>query len=148
MSRRPLPKTNSWILTTSSCCWNLSRPVTTRLGWKCVFQISLNPQDTSVFVGLSSPSGMFEKGVDAFLVLNAVAIGIQSYPELAGQIVVLDRKYWDGSIYTFRKFIENVLSTCWSLTTAPNAKWALKPSPNQSEYGSSFWPFTFSAWCS
>jgi hypothetical protein len=38
---------------------------------------------------------MFEKGVDAFLVLNAVAIGIQSYPELAGQIVVLDRKYWD-----------------------------------------------------
>jgi hypothetical protein len=49
-------------------------------------------------------SSMFEKGVDAFLVLNAVAIGIQSYPELAGQIVVLDRKYWDGSIYTFWKF--------------------------------------------
>jgi two pore calcium channel protein len=60
-------------------------------------------------------SSIFEKGVDAFLVLNAVVIGIQSYPELSGQRVVLDRKYWDGSIDTFWEFIETVFTLLYCL---------------------------------
>jgi len=45
-------------------------------------------------------SDWFEYGIDFVLVLNAVVIGIQSFPELSGQNVVLDKKYWDGSIDT------------------------------------------------
>lgn len=46
-------------------------------------------------------SQYFEPAIDVVLVLNAVVVGIQSYPELSDQVVQLDERYWDGSIDTY-----------------------------------------------
>jgi two pore calcium channel protein len=45
-------------------------------------------------------SDMFEYAIDFVLVLNAVVVAIQSYPELSNQQFAVDPKYWDGSIDT------------------------------------------------
>lgn len=45
-------------------------------------------------------SDAFEYSIDFVIFLNAVVVGIQSYPELSGQDVEIDAKYWDGSIDT------------------------------------------------
>ena len=42
----------------------------------------------------------FEYAIDVILVLNAAVVAIQTYPELSGQSVHLDPKYWDGSVDT------------------------------------------------
>lgn len=46
-------------------------------------------------------SGYFESAIDVVLVLNAVVVAIQSYPELSDQVVTLENRYWDGSIDTY-----------------------------------------------
>ena len=38
--------------------------------------------------------------IDCILVLNAIVVAIQSWPELSNQEVVLDSRYWDGSVDT------------------------------------------------
>ena len=42
----------------------------------------------------------FELVIDFILVVNAIVIAIQTFPELSNAKVVLDSKYWDGSIDT------------------------------------------------
>jgi two pore calcium channel protein, plant len=42
----------------------------------------------------------FEYAIDLILILNAIVVAIQSWPELSDQEVVLDSKYYDGSIDT------------------------------------------------
>jgi two pore calcium channel protein len=58
-------------------------------------------------------SNMFEHGIDAMLVMNAIVIGIQSYPELSGEAVSLDLKYWDGSIDTVWEYMESVFTVVY-----------------------------------
>lgn len=60
-------------------------------------------------------SNMFEHGIDAMLVLNAIVIGIQSYPELSGQAVALDQKYWDGSVDTVWEYMETLFTVVYCL---------------------------------
>jgi hypothetical protein len=45
-------------------------------------------------------SDYFEYTIDIVLVLNAAVVSVQSYPELSGDEVHLDPKYWDGNIDT------------------------------------------------
>jgi two pore calcium channel protein len=45
-------------------------------------------------------SNYFEYTIDIVLVLNAAVVSVQSYPELSGDEVHLDPKYWDGNIDT------------------------------------------------
>jgi hypothetical protein len=43
----------------------------------------------------------FEYAIDFILVLNAIVVGIQSWPELSSnQSPVLNDRYWDGRIDT------------------------------------------------
>lgn len=51
-------------------------------------------------------STQFEFLIDFILVLNAVVVGIQSYPELSGADVEINEKYWDGSIDTVWELME------------------------------------------
>jgi two pore calcium channel protein len=60
-------------------------------------------------------SNLFEYSIDAILVMNAVVIGIQSYPELSGQAVQIDPKYWDGSIDTIWEGVESVFTVIYAL---------------------------------
>lgn len=60
-------------------------------------------------------SSWFEYGVDAVLVLNAIVIGIQSYPELSGQEVDLDPKFWDGSIDTIWEKVETIFTVIYAM---------------------------------
>lgn len=69
------------------------------------------------FVSIVKSDG-FEYVIDLILVLNAVVIGIQSYPELAGQAVAIDKKYWDGSIDTVWEFMETVFTAIYCLEVA------------------------------
>jgi Ion transport protein len=58
-------------------------------------------------------STAFEYCVDLLLVLNAVIIGIQSYPELSGQDVSLDPHYSDGYIDTKWELVETVFTVVY-----------------------------------
>jgi len=52
-------------------------------------------------------SPYFEYAVDMILLLNAIVVGIQTWPELASdQKVHIDDKYWDGSIDTVWELVE------------------------------------------
>jgi len=55
-------------------------------------------------------SNYFEYAIDLILILNAVVIAIQSYPELSNQTVHIDPKYWDGSIDTVWEAMEAVFT--------------------------------------
>jgi hypothetical protein len=55
-------------------------------------------------------SNMFEYAIDGVLLMNAIVIGIQSFPELSGQKVDLDPKYWDGSIDTIWEYMETAFA--------------------------------------
>ena len=55
-------------------------------------------------------SAGFEYGVDIILLLNAVVIFLQSYPELAGQDVELDPHYSDGYIDTVWELMESIFT--------------------------------------
>lgn len=55
-------------------------------------------------------SSTFEYVVDALLVANAVVIGIQSYPELAGNSVALNPQYVDRNIDTRWEIYETVFT--------------------------------------
>ena len=57
----------------------------------------------------------FEYCIDLLLVLNAVVIGIQSYPELAGEDVSLDPHYSDGYIDTKWELIETAFTCIYVL---------------------------------
>lgn len=57
----------------------------------------------------------FEYCVDLLLVLNAVVIGVQSYPELAGEDVSLDPHYSDGYIDTKWELIESAFTFVYVL---------------------------------
>lgn len=57
----------------------------------------------------------FEKAIDAIIFLNAILIGIQSYPELSGQAVTLDERSWDGEVDTVWELLELILSTVYVL---------------------------------
>lgn len=58
----------------------------------------------------------FEYAVDIILVLNAIVVGIQSWPELAAdQKVVLDQRFWDGSIDTLWELIEAIFTLIYVL---------------------------------
>ena len=52
----------------------------------------------------------FEYAIDVLLVLNAIVIGIQSYPELSGQPVALDSHYSDGHIDTIWEMMESIFT--------------------------------------
>jgi hypothetical protein len=54
---------------------------------------------------------MFEHGIDAILVMNAVVVR-GYYPELFGQGSFVDGKYWDGSI-----------DTVWGIWSLPFTVW-------------------------
>ena len=58
-------------------------------------------------------SQFFEYSVDAILVLNAIVIGIQSYPELSGSQVVLDPRIGDGSIDTYWELAESIFTVIY-----------------------------------
>ena len=51
-------------------------------------------------------SPQFEAAIDFILLLNAVVVGIQSYPELSGAQVDINEMYWDGSIDTIWELVE------------------------------------------
>lgn len=60
----------------------------------------------------------FDYVVDVILVLNAVVVGIQSWPELSSEVVVhIDQKYWDGSIDTAWEVIEAIFTLIYVLET-------------------------------
>lgn len=58
-------------------------------------------------------STAFEYCVDFLLILNAVIIGIQSYPELSGEDVSLDPHFSDGYIDTKWELIETVFTVLY-----------------------------------
>jgi hypothetical protein len=58
-------------------------------------------------------SNGFEQTIDLILVLNAVVIVFQSYPELAGQTVDLEMKYWDGALDTPWEIAEAVFTAIY-----------------------------------
>ena len=60
-------------------------------------------------------SAIFEYGIDLVLVLNAVVIGIQSYPELSGADVTMDPHYNDGYIDTVWELMETVFTLVYVL---------------------------------
>lgn len=45
-------------------------------------------------------SKYYEYAIDGILCLNAIVVAIQSWPELSDEVVVLDERYWDGSVDT------------------------------------------------
>jgi two pore calcium channel protein, plant len=60
-------------------------------------------------------SAWFESSIDFILLLNAIVIGIQSYPELSGSQVTLDESYWDGSIDTIWELVETLFTVIYTL---------------------------------
>jgi two pore calcium channel protein len=59
-------------------------------------------------------STAFEYVVDIVLLLNAVVIGIQSYPELSGQNVELDPHYSNGYIDTIWELMETIFTALYT----------------------------------
>ena len=57
----------------------------------------------------------FETAVDIILFLNAVVVGIQSYPELSGQAVPMDPHYSDGYIDTVWELIETLFTCIYAI---------------------------------
>lgn len=60
-------------------------------------------------------SDAFETALDIVLILNAVVVAIQSWPELSRQDVHLDKRYWDGSIDTVWEVMETVFTIIYVL---------------------------------
>jgi two pore calcium channel protein len=60
-------------------------------------------------------SKYFEYAVDIILVLNAVVIGIQSYPELSGQPIEMDPHFSDGYIDTVWELIETLFTIIYAV---------------------------------
>jgi two pore calcium channel protein, plant len=60
-------------------------------------------------------SAWFESSIDFILLLNAIVVGIQSYPELSGTQVTLDDSYWDGSIDTIWELVETLFTVIYTL---------------------------------
>lgn len=60
-------------------------------------------------------SARFEYAIDCVLFLNAVVIAIQTYPELSGSSVVIDERFWDGSIDTVWELMEAVFTVIYSV---------------------------------
>lgn len=58
---------------------------------------------------------MFEAGIDAVLILNAIVVGIQSYPLLTGSIVHINPKYYSGAIDTYWEVAETVFTSVYVL---------------------------------
>ena len=58
----------------------------------------------------------FDYVVDLILVLNAVVVAIQSWPELSTlEVVHIDEKYWDGSIDTVWELCQAIFSLIYVL---------------------------------
>lgn len=55
-------------------------------------------------------SYFFELMIDVVLVLNAIVIAVQSYPELSGEKVQLDPHLFDGSIDTWWELLETIFT--------------------------------------
>lgn len=60
-------------------------------------------------------STTFEYGIDFILLLNAVIIAIQSYPELSGGDVTMDPHYNDGYIDTVWELMETIFTMVYVL---------------------------------
>jgi two pore calcium channel protein, plant len=60
-------------------------------------------------------SAWFESSIDFILLLNAIVIGIQSYPELSGAQVIINESYWDGSIDTIWELVESIFTVIYAL---------------------------------
>jgi len=60
-------------------------------------------------------SDYFEVAIDLVLVLNAVVIGIQTYPELSGQAIAIDPKDYDGEIDTVWELVETIFTSIYLL---------------------------------
>ena len=59
-------------------------------------------------------SPYFEYAVDLILLLNAIVVAIQTWPELASdQNVHIDEKYWDGSMDTVWELFEAVFTAIY-----------------------------------
>lgn len=57
----------------------------------------------------------FETLIDVLLVLNAVVIAIQSYPELAGDYVEFDPKSYNGRVDTGWEYVETIFTVIYAL---------------------------------
>lgn len=55
-------------------------------------------------------SAKFEYFIDFVLVLNAVVVAIQSWPELTDQTVKIDQHFFDGSIDTVWELVETIFT--------------------------------------
>lgn len=60
-------------------------------------------------------SDEFELAIDGILMVNAVVIAIQSYPELSNTSVAIDPKYWDGSIDTVWELVETIFTGIYAV---------------------------------
>lgn len=63
-------------------------------------------------------STAFEYTVDVVLFLNAILIGIQSYPELSGERVDLNPHYSNGHIDTWEELVESVFTCVYVVEAA------------------------------
>lgn len=63
-------------------------------------------------------SSAFEYGIDCILLLNAVIIAIQSYPQLSGQKVAIDSHYSDGNIDTVWELMETIFTGVYVVEAA------------------------------
>ena len=60
-------------------------------------------------------SDWFEGVIDVVLVLNAIVIAIQSYPELTGEYVEFDPKTYNGKLDTGWEYVETVFTFIYVL---------------------------------
>jgi two pore calcium channel protein len=60
-------------------------------------------------------STYFEYTVDGILLLNAILIGIQSYPELTGERVDLNPHYSNGHVDTWEEIIETIFTCVYAV---------------------------------
>ena len=58
-------------------------------------------------------SPQFESTIDVILVMNALVIGIQSYPELSGKAVSINPNVWDGVVDTLSEYAETVFTVLY-----------------------------------
>eukprot|EP00934_Nitzschia_sp_Nitz4_P005854 Nitzschia sp. Nitz4//scaffold205_size38804//23986//26605//NITZ4_007646-RA/size38804-processed-gene-0.7-mRNA-1//1//CDS//3329541519//5844//frame0 len=58
-------------------------------------------------------SNLFERIVDLLLLLNAILIGIQSFPELTGKSIELNPLYLNGHLDTWEEYVETVFTTLY-----------------------------------
>lgn len=58
-------------------------------------------------------SERFEAGMEVVLILNAIVVGVQSYPMLVGQAVNMDESYTDGAIDTIWEAMETLFTVIY-----------------------------------